>query len=299
MGWELVYFLFALWFAAKFGASALWGAFLERRRANAERKAHKSQLVTEAIESGVAPKAAKEAADKAARVAVTVSTRVVVLIAARDAWVKGWQEGWKRGIEKRDGIKPANSAPDADQPQISTGEELPENRANSGGEKEDGEKEADSTTRPEHENGSNRCQPHENSTDRESNMTIESKTGGEVHSLAQLLTELDAIKAEASAELEDAQANSARKGERVQHIDTLVASLRHLRVDEATVGAVQALQEPFQRSKDLADSQAASAEHELMLATAARETAQRNHGQIREAVVASAAPAADGAFYNE
>lgn len=332
MGWEIVLFVFAIAFALKVGAKALVNAFKNRWRAQAERKAHKSQLVTAAIEAGVAPKEAKAAADAAARAAVTVSTWAAIRIAALRGWREGWKEGKRRGAELRDGTQPA------DEPDSSTGgqpQEQPSGAERADQEPSQAALCNIHFTRTErlhqelvvyhrcveiinhtkcpvgHEipqfceqpvdlPSDRKCAFHKPKTQEKGKvMTIETRAGGEVHSLAQLLTELDAIKAEAAAELEDAQANSKRKHERVQHIDTLVASLRTMKVDEATVGAVQALQEPFQQSKVLADNQATSADHELALATAARETAQRNHGQIREAVVAAPAPAADGEFYNE
>lgn len=110
MGWEIVFFVLAIAFASKVGAKALVSELVNRRRAKAERRAHRSQLVTEAINKGMAPKQAKAAADAAARAAVTVSSWTATWIALKNGWLKGWKEGRERGARLRTGTEPHESA---------------------------------------------------------------------------------------------------------------------------------------------------------------------------------------------
>lgn len=132
-----------------------------------------------------------------------------------------------------------------------------------------------------------------------STMATGSHTHGEVRTFAQLLTFLDGMKAKAAADVEDSQSNEKLAADTVKEIEVAVASLSVLKVDEASVSAVQALAEAFVEEGRQAKNRAAAAERRLGMATAARTTTQRNHAGIRDAVVAAPVKAADGAFYEE
>ncbi|WP_170067863.1 hypothetical protein [Lentzea guizhouensis] len=69
----------------------------------AEYKAHKSQLVTEALDSGQAPGLARAAAKAGAKAAVTVTSWEAVWIAFRDGWRENWARGKHRGETLRMG----------------------------------------------------------------------------------------------------------------------------------------------------------------------------------------------------
>src|SRR5439155_894833 len=63
-------------------------------------------------------------------------------------------------------------------------------------------------------------------------MTIDTATGGDVQTMEQLIAELETIGKEAAAELEDAQADAQRAREDAARVDTMVASLAQLDLDQ-------------------------------------------------------------------
>lgn len=74
-------------------------------------------------------------------------------------------------------------------------------------------------------------------------MAIETKTGGEITTRSGLIAELEAAKAEALAEHEDAAGDEKRAKEDVARVDLILASLTALKIDDETIKAVGALAE--------------------------------------------------------
>src|SRR6266511_2494512 len=74
-------------------------------------------------------------------------------------------------------------------------------------------------------------------------MAITTMTGGEVLNMQQLIAELEGIGKEATADLEDAQADRQRAVEDANRIDNMVASLQAMDLDRQTLAEVGALLE--------------------------------------------------------
>jgi hypothetical protein len=266
MGWEIVLFILALAFAFKLAAKGVANAFVNRRRAKAERRDHRSQLVTEAINDGVAPRQAKAAADAAARAAVTVSSWSATWIALKNGWLDGWREGRKRGAELRDGTEPPV---DIDEtvayPPFTADSSRADHEKNNEctvvvGDVRDGDRFLprlcgtpleegvcpihQPPTMPDH---AARVEPMKHEPEQpepekeQKTMPIESRTGGEVLTKEQYKNEIEAMIREMTAELEDAQANLQRAQEDVQRVEVMSASLASAEIDRSTVEATRAL----------------------------------------------------------
>jgi ribosomal protein L12E/L44/L45/RPP1/RPP2 len=127
-------------------------------------------------------------------------------------------------------------------------------------------------------------------------MAIHTTTGGEVLTMEQLIAELGTIIDEAAADLEDAQGDAQRAKEDAVRIDTMVASLRSMDLDEQTLSEVGALAEPAEARQHAAEQRAAAAEARHTQATAARDGVQSRHQLMAEAHAATP-HAADKQFY--
>jgi hypothetical protein len=127
-------------------------------------------------------------------------------------------------------------------------------------------------------------------------MAVMTATGGEVVTMQQLIAELEGIKKEAAADLEDAQADRERAKEDANRIETMVASLRSVDMDTATVGEVGALADTAGQRLAAAEQRAAAADQRAAQADAALSGVQARHQLLAEAH-ASAPHAADKSFY--
>jgi hypothetical protein len=127
-------------------------------------------------------------------------------------------------------------------------------------------------------------------------MAINTVTGGEVLTMSQLLAELNAIKQEASTELEDAQADAKRASEDARRIDVMVASLRSRDMDSQTIAEVGALGESASARLAAADQRAAAADKRLAQVSEAINGLYARHNALAEAH-AAAPHAADKEFY--
>lgn len=127
-------------------------------------------------------------------------------------------------------------------------------------------------------------------------VTIQTRTGGEVLTMDQLIAELDAITAEAASDLEDAQADAKRATEDAQRIDVMIGSLRSMDLDPQTIGEVSSLQDSASARQAAADQRAAAADARHAQAMAAKQGVQARHQVMREAHAATP-HAADKQFY--
>ena len=127
-------------------------------------------------------------------------------------------------------------------------------------------------------------------------MAISTISGGEVLNMQQLVAELDGIRKEAAADLEDAQAERQRAAEDASRVDAMVASLRALDVDHQTLSEIGALADSAGQRRSAAEQRAAAAEALLAQAQAALQGVQARHGLMAEAHAATPHPA-EKAFY--
>jgi hypothetical protein len=124
---------------------------------------------------------------------------------------------------------------------------------------------------------------------KESTMTIQTVTGGEVTSPEQLVAELQAIVDEAAADLEDARGDAARADEDAARIEKMTQSITYFELLPEDIATVQALVEPAMSRKSAAEQRAAAAEKRSSQAQAALVMAQR-HVELQ-------GQGAAGAFY--
>jgi len=127
-------------------------------------------------------------------------------------------------------------------------------------------------------------------------MAISTISGGEVLNMQQLVAELDGIRKEAAADLEDAHAEQQRAAEDASRVDAMVASLRALDVDHQTLSEIGALADSAGQRRSAAEQRAAAAEALLAQAQAALQGVQARHGLMAEAHAATPHPA-EKAFY--
>jgi hypothetical protein len=111
---------------------------------------------------------------------------------------------------------------------------------------------------------------------KESTMTIQTVTGGEVTSPEQLVAELQAIVDEAAADLEDARGDAARADEDAARIEKMTQSITYFELLPEDIATVQALVEPAMSRKSAAEQRAAAAEKRSSQAQAALVMAQRH-----------------------
>jgi hypothetical protein len=128
-------------------------------------------------------------------------------------------------------------------------------------------------------------------------MTIATATGGEILSYPQLLAELDAIVAEAHAEMEDRQAAKKRAQDDIARIDLMLASLGRLELDRESLAKIQAIAETNDLKMQLANQAADNAEHRHALAAGAKATVVGKHQMLQEAHMAAGRDAAQKQFY--
>ena len=118
-------------------------------------------------------------------------------------------------------------------------------------------------------------------------MAIMTNTGGEVHTLEQLVSELEGIAKEAAADLDDAHAHRARAHEDGARFETMAASLHEHDLDQQTLGEISALMEPAAQRKSAADDRASAAEQMLARAQTALRGVQDRHSLMAEAHAAT------------
>jgi hypothetical protein len=111
---------------------------------------------------------------------------------------------------------------------------------------------------------------------KENTMTIQTITGGEVNSPEQLVAELQAITAEAAADLEDARGDAVRAEEDAARIEKMVGCLTNLKLPPEDISSVQGLLEPAMARKAAAEQRAAAAEKRASQAQSALVMAQRH-----------------------
>ncbi len=140
--------------------------------------------------------------------------------------------------------------------------------------------------------------PSPRTTDRKDTTMPATITTGEVHTMAQLIAELEAIASEALAELEDAQADANRATELAGHLEVAHASLTALDLDADTLAAVGALSDAVDARRAAAEARAAAAELAASQATDTAEGVRARHQLMAEAHAATP-HAADKAFYAE
>jgi hypothetical protein len=127
-------------------------------------------------------------------------------------------------------------------------------------------------------------------------MTIDTATGGDVQTMEQLLAELETIGKEAAAELEDAQGDAQRAKEDSTRIETMVASLAQLKLDEDSLNEIRALSEDAASRLAAAQGRQNAAESRAAHAKAAIDGVRSRHQLMQEAHDATP-HAADRSFY--
>ncbi|QPP07290.1 hypothetical protein G4Z16_13855 [Streptomyces bathyalis] len=128
-------------------------------------------------------------------------------------------------------------------------------------------------------------------------VSINTVTGGEVHSYEQLLAELNSIAVEAHAELEDAQADAERARQDAERIDTMVGSLTELELDRETLGKVSALTESASARLEAANARAVAAETRASGAMETAQHVQQTHQALAEAYASAPEGGAKKEFY--
>lgn len=128
-------------------------------------------------------------------------------------------------------------------------------------------------------------------------MAIETATHGEIHTIPQLLTELDAIVAEAAAELEDAAGDKTRAQEDMRRIEMMVISAQNFELDTTSLTLLQSLIEPAKERSNLADRRKATAEHRHGTAIKTRDTVKQKHAGLQDAHDAAGRDAATKEAY--
>jgi len=129
-------------------------------------------------------------------------------------------------------------------------------------------------------------------------MAIMTNTGGEVLSMQQLIGELEGIKKEAAADMEDAHADKQRAEEDAKRIELMLSSLQRLDLDSQTLQEVGALRETAGQRKAAAEQRASAADARMSQASAALQGVQQRHGQLQEAHMATP-HAAERGFYTK
>lgn len=144
-------------------------------------------------------------------------------------------------------------------------------------------------------------QPHTESTSSSDKkgpeMAIETANHGEVQNISQLLSELDAIVAEAAAELEDAAGDRKRAEQDMRRIEMLVISAQKFELDTTSLTLLQSLIEPAKERANLADRRAPAAERQHGTATKTRDTINAKHSALQDAHDAAGTDAATKAAY--
>jgi hypothetical protein len=138
--------------------------------------------------------------------------------------------------------------------------------------------------------------PSITSTEGHEPMPTSSRTSGEVLTMEQLQEELQAIRDDAGAELEDAQADQKRARDDVTRMDNIQASLETLNLDGKTLADIAALGETAQLRAQAADQRAAAADARAAQAAATYQGVQARHGTLFEAYQNTQQPA-DQQFY--
>jgi hypothetical protein len=116
-------------------------------------------------------------------------------------------------------------------------------------------------------------------------------TGGETSTMDALIAELQNIATEATAELEDAQADRQRAIDAERRVELMVASLRAVDVDATTLGEVGAIGEAETLRRQAAEQRAQAAEARLIQAQTAVKGVQARHNLMREAHAVTPDPA--------
>lgn len=119
-------------------------------------------------------------------------------------------------------------------------------------------------------------------TEGASDMTIATATGGEVTTYGTLIAELQAIQAEAVADLEDAQGDAQRAKEDASRTETMLASLASLKLDTASLNEIGQLGEAASARLRAAEDRQAAAEARAAAAETALKGVQTRHSAIQE-----------------
>ncbi|MGI5350170.1 hypothetical protein ACQEU8_18590 [Streptomyces sp. CA-250714] len=130
-----------------------------------------------------------------------------------------------------------------------------------------------------------------------STVSINTATGGEVHSYEQLLAELNSIAVEAQAELEDAQADAQRAREDAERIDLMVGSLTELELDQETLGRISSLADTASARLEAANARAVAADSRASGAMATAQHVQQMHQALAEAYASIPNGGAKKEFY--
>ncbi|HEX5347871.1 MAG TPA: hypothetical protein VFW64_12355 [Pseudonocardiaceae bacterium] len=127
--------------------------------------------------------------------------------------------------------------------------------------------------------------------------TIATNTGGEVHTMQQLIDELNQLAKQATAEQEDGEAAQKRTTEAVGWLDNLQASLEENDLDQQTLADVTNLADLFTQVQKLRTGMVAALDNIAAGAAAAATGVQARHGAMQEAIDATPHKAKD-AFYD-
>jgi ribosomal protein L12E/L44/L45/RPP1/RPP2 len=251
-----------------------------------------------------APYATGRTASVGAKAGALVATGMTGLVMAGRGFAAGWRTGWPEGRQRAYDRWGRPSTPDPladDQPPIE-----PDDAAT---DEPDGLFDAPAERgRPalrlvsDPDPATAGSEPHDpapggaTTPTEDPEMAIHTTTGGEVLTMEQLVAELGTIIDEAAADLEDAQGDAQRAQEDAQRIDTMVASLRSMDLDDQTLADVGTLAEPAASRQQAAEQRAAAAEARHTQATAARDGVRSRHQLMAEAHAATP-HAADKHFY--
>jgi hypothetical protein len=246
---------------------------------------------------GGKPYATGRSSTAGAKLGAVVATGATGLVMAGRGFAEGWRTGWPEGrrrAHERWG-RPPEPAPEPAEPA---------DRDPADSTKDDPPAGPDRRSLrlvPEPDSAAAGTEPDpaprgDATSTEDTDMAITTTTGGEVLTMDQLLAELGTIIEEAAADLEDAQADAQRATEDAQRVETMVASLRSMDLDEQTLGEVGALGDSATARQAAADQRAAAAEARHAQATAARDGVQARHQLMAEAHAATP-HAADKQFY--
>lgn len=119
---------------------------------------------------------------------------------------------------------------------------------------------------------------------------------GEVHTMQQLIAELEGMVARAATEVDDASADRSRAEKEMAWVDLIVASLNAQGVTDQTRDAVAGIADPVAAWVKAADARVASADARRAQAGQALVVLRANHQLMQEAVLATENPA-DLSFY--
>jgi hypothetical protein len=114
-------------------------------------------------------------------------------------------------------------------------------------------------------------------------MAIATVTGGETLTFESLIAELKTIAEEATADMEDAQGDAARAKEDQSRVQTMLASLASMDLDEQSLGEISALGEDSNARAAAAEARLKASESRAAHAVAASKGVQERHALMQQA----------------